>query len=72
MATNSVVVVAERTAGQELQERMATALASVGYSGNPAKLSQAVERNPKLLAFLEWTVGQITTENHVSLEQSKA
>lgn len=55
-----------------LQERMTSAMASAGYSGDPIKLSAAVERNPKLLAFLEWTIEQISPENHVSMEQTKA
>jgi len=68
----TVLVMAENKTLQQLQEKMTTALTSVGYSGNLPKLSLGVERNPKLLAFLEWAVDRITTENHVSLEQSKA
>ena len=64
MATGSVSV-------KVLQDKLASSLATVGYSGVPVKLPAAVERNPKLLAFLEWTIDQITLENYISQEQSE-
>ncbi len=55
-----------------VRDGMAAALASVGYAGDRFKLTEAAERNPKLLAFVEWVIQQITPGNQVSLEQSQA
>ena len=54
-----------------LQERLTSSLTAVGYEGEVGTLPISVENNQKLVNFLEWTVGQVKPENHLTPEQAR-
>lgn len=57
------------TPEEVVQSSLEKALSELGYSGKVAKLPSSLAGNEKITKFLEWLLGNLTPDNHLTTSE---